>query len=77
MATNEISASENHISKKSLALLHKITSPGQIAQAMQAATDMAYAMRDQRIAEAKLQCAKRKEKRAKHQQQYDAKKEKP
>lgn len=75
MATNEISASENHISKKSLALLHKITSPGQIAQAMQAATDMAYAMKDQRIAEAKLQCAQRKEKRAK--QALDNTKAKP
>ena len=65
MPPNEISASENHISKKSLALLHKITSPGQIAQAMQVATDMAYAMKDQRIAEAKLKCAQRKEKQAK------------
>jgi hypothetical protein len=34
---------------------------------MQMATDMAYALKDQRIAEAKLKCAQRKEKRAKQE----------
>jgi hypothetical protein len=32
---------------------------------MQVATDMAYALKDQRIAEAKLKCAQRKEKQSK------------
>jgi len=58
---------ENNISKKTNDIIYQTMSPGQIAQAMQMATDMAYALKDQRIAEAKLKCAQRKEKRAKQE----------
>ena len=65
MSIKENNYLETNISKKTKELIYQIVSPGQIAQAMQMATDMAYALKDQRIAEAKLKCAQRKEKQAK------------
>ncbi len=61
---NEISLWENHGSKEHAKLLEKILTPIQIAQSMQIQTDIAYAMKDERIKNAKAECDARRARRA-------------
>jgi hypothetical protein len=54
---------EHHVSKASAKTLAKYISPGQIAQQMQIATDIAYAMKGDRIHKAKLECELRRKRK--------------
>lgn len=63
MPANDISFFENHMSKKDAKMLAKYISPGQVAQQMQMATDIAYAMKGDRILKAKAECELRRKRK--------------
>jgi len=63
MPANEITFFENNVSKRDAKTLAKYISPAQIAQQMQIATDIAYAMKEGRILKAKLECELRRKRK--------------
>lgn len=63
MPANDITFFENNVSKRDAKVLQKYISPAQVAQQMKIATDLAYAMKDDRIQKAKQECEMRRKRK--------------
>ncbi|MEY4385995.1 MAG: hypothetical protein RLY20_1278 [Verrucomicrobiota bacterium] len=63
MPANDIAFFENNVSKRDAKTLAKYISPSQVAQQMEIATAIAYAMKDERIQRAKQECELRRKRK--------------